>query len=386
MGKEIRYRTVHELVLAAFFLSLGATVPAWPTPGEPDPYQLAGSARRHLARGELESTDASLRELNDLISAIPEWDPDLYFSDQVLPQLGKRLSDIREVLNHLDLMVAGRVQDLDPPSAAAGLETMDLIAHWARSAIHRIQAEVDRTIAEELERAEDRAVLFRTREYAEIHELLDGEIMARLTEAAKEEVTRLLAEDERTNAIRTRLDVVKRSTIDLAIEQEKLREQVKSYQNRENLHLEAMASLIQEGTAPPSDLEEFPSDPIGNVFSDLLDRSIEAIAAESPSTEEEISSWRANVARYRHYNRILSGVELASDQGNKIDALERSLNRRKAGDKASPPPPPEPFNNWWFIIGLLGFTTVLFGWMAMIRSRKPAISPRAEGDRFRGSS
>lgn len=386
MWKEIRNRTVHELVLAAFFLSLGATGPTWSTPGEPDPYHLAGLARRHLARGELESTDASLRELNDLISAIPEWDPDLYFSDQVLPQLGKRLSDIREVLNHLDLLVAGRVRELEPPSTTTGLETMDLIANWARSAIHRIQAEVEATIAEELVRTEDRAALSQTREYAEIHEFLDGEIMARLTEAAKEEVTRLLAEDERANALRTRLDVVKRSTLDLAIEHEKLREQVESYQDRETLHLEAMASLIQEGTAPPPDMGEFPSDPIGNVFSNLLDRSIEAIAAESLSTEAEISSWRANVDRYRHYNRILSGVELASDQGSKIDALEMSLNRRKAGDKASPPPPPESFKNWWLIIGFLGFTTVLFGWMAMIRSRKPAISPRAEGDRFRGSS
>ncbi len=210
--------------------------------------------------------------------------------------------------------------------------------------------------------------------------------MERLTEAAKEEVVRLLAEDERANVLRTRLDVVKRSTLDLAIEQEELREQVESYQDRENLHLETMASLIQEDTAPPPDLEKFPSDPIGNVFSDLLDRSIEAIAADRPSTEEEISSWRANVARYRHYNRVLTGVELASDQGIKIDVLERSLNRRKAGDKASPPPPQESFKHWGFIIGFLGFTTVLFGWMAMIRSRKPAISPRAGEDSFRGSN
>lgn len=386
MWKEISNRTVHDLVLVAFFLSLEVTVPMWTIAAGPDPYQLAGSARQHLIRGDLESADASLHELRELVSAVPEWDPDLYFSDRFLPQLEERLSDIREVIDHLDLLVAGRIQGLEPPPVGTGPETMELITNWARSAIHRIQAEVERTIAEELVQTEDRAALSRTREYAQIQDRLEREIMARLAEAAKEEVARLLAEDERRKALRTRLDVVKRGTLELAIAQEELREQVESYQDREDLHMEAIASLIQEDTAPPPDLRKFPSDPIGNVFSDLLDRNIATIAADGPSTEEEISSWRTNLARYRHYNRILTGVELASDQGSKIEALERSLNRRKAGEDASPPPPPESFRHWGLIIGLLGITTVLFGWMAMIRYRKPAISPGAGGDPFRGSS
>jgi hypothetical protein len=392
-----RNRSASDRLVLAVLLALGTGFVASATGPDPDPNELLETARGQLTAGDLDGAGKSLADLRGLLSVTPEWDPDGMFSDTLLPEMEGRLMRLRTTLAALDQLVAERQRTVRPPRAASEEDILPKFTDWARTTIRDIRAEAEARVAAGLPDPADRAILVRTGAYAAAQRRLEAVVLRRMAESLGRELDRILAEDERSDALKTRLDVVKRSTVDLAVERGRLRDELQECRDRiesersecsdrlemqreegrERLvecrqeldrYIQVLSDMLMEGEEASPEPAESESDPVGNVFASVLDHDLERLRSQTAHSPLERSRWRRSLSRYRHYNRVLASARVASDQGARIRTLEAAVNDIPV-ETVEPPVARGSAGRIWIPLAMLTLATALLGWWLGRRGR-----------------
>lgn len=378
-------------ILAAAFAVSGWTGFA----AEPDPHDILTTARARLENGDLNGAEDSAARLEELIRGNPEWDPRGIYSDRFLPEIVAAIARIRAVQERIAGVTEDRMAATTPPEADPDSDLMTFFADWASGEIGRVYGDWDRLIAEEGLSPEERAALERTHRYLQTVQFLEASMLMKVAEAGKKELLRitgeidrlneenraileendrLQAEIQRSDAIRTRLDSVKRSTLDLARESDDRRTQLEDCRKRADGYLKAMAELIREDSGRSAGPRSGEQVPIDRVFSEVLDDGMESVRSGPSGPPPVPRMTRERLDRYRHYNRVLTENQLATDKVARIAMIETALDWMPAD---SGPPIPDrgtasvetgrqkPYLE--LFLAVLIFTTVLFGWIAFRR-------------------
>ncbi|MBI4162033.1 MAG: hypothetical protein HY509_06270 [Acidobacteria bacterium] len=315
-----RRRSLWSVLLLAAALPSGFAA-------EANPEDLLAAAETRLTAGDLDGAEAALGDLRRLVSATPEWDPDGTFSRRTIPRLESRLARLRSALEVLDTLYETRLREVGPPRVESEGDLLTACVEWAAATLRRIQKEGEEQMAAALPDLRDRAALVRTDRHARAERRLEAEVLRRMSEALEAELDRGLQGDQRSEALRTRLDVVKRSTVDLAVERDAMRKEMDRYQHRIDLLLQVVAELIASGSGPRPDVSEFDSDPIGNIFQRFLRSEQAEVESHPPVSAAERRFWKDRLRRHKNYNRILAAAGIASDQSGALAGLEASVKR-----------------------------------------------------------
>ena len=392
-------RSVLETCAAAILLIIAAGTPAPGFAGDPDPHRLLEAARLHLENGNLDSAERSATRLADLIRRNPEWDPGSVYADDLLPEILDAVVRIRGTQAKIAALTEARLAETMPPEADRQTDLMAFYADWATREIGRFYKEWDQIIGEQLHSQEERASLVRTHGYLQTVQSLEASMLLKVADAGRKELhrineeiqkiskenlriieenDRLLVEIQRTDTIRSRLESVKRSTLDLALESDSFQDQLDGCREQMDNQLMVIAELIREESDLPAEPLPEGDDPIDQVFSGILEDRIDSVRAMPSGTESEHRVTREKLQRYRHFNQVLTKGNLATDHVATIALIETSLNwkpvipptRPRVPLLAETPKAAETYHRDLYYksaLGVLLLTTILFGWLAIRR-------------------
>jgi hypothetical protein len=149
-----------------------------------DPTELYERARVEMKQGDLEGASSSASALRALITKDPRWDPDGVYAHKLLPPLLARLERLKEVTRNLDDFSARAGQGLKTPKTAADFPTVQQYTNWATSLIQRLRRERDQIVGAGAQDAEDRTCIARTTSYAATEQLLQTDLLKKVSDAA----------------------------------------------------------------------------------------------------------------------------------------------------------------------------------------------------------
>jgi hypothetical protein len=402
----MRSRSARKSFSLAVLVAFGTgVVYAAAAPG-PDPNELFETARKRLAAGDLESAGSLLADLRQMVSTTPEWDPDGMFAGTLLPQMEARLGRLRMTLEDLQRLVEERQMTVRPPQAVSDDDILPKFTGWARTTIQEIRTEAEAMVAANLPDPADRAILTRTEDWATVERRLEAMVLRRMAESLQRELDRIFERDERSDAMQTRLDVVKRSTVDLAVERGQLQDDLKECQDRlerergefrdqidmqveegrENLvkcrqeldrYIRVLSEMLLDENEPAPDPEQYESDPVGSVFATVLEQDLQRLRTQQSQSPQELARWRRNLGRYRHYNRVLTSARVAADQGERIGTLEAALNEVPI-EIEEPTGASTPIGRIWLPLAILTLATAVAGWWLGRRGRRAEVPVRRD--------
>jgi hypothetical protein len=361
--------------IAVVVLSLVAAMGLRPgTPGAvADPHELYKTAEGYLNRGELDEARAVTAQLRATLATTPDWDPAGVYAQELLPALESRLDRIQMVSGRLEELIDNQWTQAQPPESSPDKNIVRAYMDWANSTIDGLRQERARLLEAELTDPQDQAALQQTPVSVRFQEILETGIIFKMSDVAGDVSRRLEEEDERLRILRARLDELKRGAVDLVQDRERLAEELEVSRVRIETYLDALADLVTEGVVPVQDGLDLSAETVGNVFAGLLDEQRETMRAQSSQTPFEIRARRTALARYRHYNRVLTRAGVATDQIDRIDALAGLVEQtpvreeRLAGPEASGRGP-------FLVLSILLLLGGLITLMAVRRSREMAVA------------
>jgi hypothetical protein len=330
----------HRIAAALF---AGFLIAAAPHPGttaalaaassiEADPHELYDRARARLEAGHLEEAAALLQKLQALVAARPEWDPDGTFTRDLVPPLQARLVRLEGAAAALDEFRDRALRDVQAPDFKQDLSTVKDYTHWATTEVARLRSERDALVAQRLPNPEDAALLMRTESYARTERLLEGDLLAKMSDAAGDDILGLLAGDPRLEAVLTRFRQLKRDLIEASEERDRLQARLLESESRDRALRAVLDAILADGVGTPAAPKKAgTADPeteaanAGARLSRVVLARRDALLHRRGLTDTERSLVEADLGRFRLVNRLIVAAGLGSDQRGAIARLERTV-------------------------------------------------------------
>jgi hypothetical protein len=336
-----------------------------------DPYLLLEEINSHLEGGLIKAAGESLDHLKLLMAASPGWDPDGTFSQRLVPDLEHRIGRLRLASDQLDKLYREDWANTKIPDTLLAGGDVRRYLNWSTDTVYRLRERRD-TIVNELGPVE-KASLYEASAYDRIQTVLETGLVQRAHEFTREVVKRIGKEDERVRALRTRLENLKRDTVDLVAQREQLVQELDMSREKIEQYLNALSAMVTEGVGAPSDGTIPEAQQVDEVFFTLLNRRIEVMQAATTQSSAEKEARQEAVGRYRYYNRVLVRAGLVNDQEPSIATLEDLVTDLSVSDSTETAPSEAmaySSKGWLFMGGglLLAFATSLI-W---VKRRRPS--------------
>jgi hypothetical protein len=145
-------------------------------------------------------------------------------------------------------------------------------------------------------------------------------------------------------------------------------------------YIRVLSEMLLDEEEPVPDPEQYESDPVGSVFATVLDQDLQLLRGQQSQSPQELTRWRRNLGRYRHYNRVLTTARLAADQGERIRTLEAALNEVPLVVE-EPTGVSTPIGRIWLPLAILTLATAAVGWWLGRRGRRAEVPVRRDRDR-----
>lgn len=347
---------------------LGMAVAPAALAADADPHELYQVASERLLNGDLKAAEVAAARLGDLVARHPEWDPDGVFAEELLPSMAARLRRLRLAARELEEFTDRALKDIRPPEMVEDPDAVRAYTDWATSAIDRLRRERDGLIAAGLPVPEDQAVLARTESYARSEQLLETDILRRMTDAFQKEVETLMPEGRRWQTMHDRLEQIKKGMMESVLDRDRLRRQLEILQARTKAYQGALIGLVLEGSGPVSDDGAPPAGELGSVFSDHLDHELQRVRSGASLSRAEYIARQESLERYRLYNRVLTGAGLIDDQAERIQALAAAVAETPLEGRSGVAAP-GPGRAYGPLLAFLAAAVVGLGWMVTRRRR-----------------
>lgn len=333
-----------------------------------DPHELYQVASDRLLNGNLEAAEVAAARLRHLVTRHPAWDPDGVFAEELLPSMSARLRRLRLAASELEEFTDRALKEIRPPEMAEEPDAVRAYTDWATSAIERLRRERDGLIAAGLPIPEDQAVLARTESYAKSEQLLETDILRRMTDAFQKEVETLEPEGRRWQTMHDRLEQIKKGMMESVLDRDRLRRQLEILRARTMTYQGALIGLVLEGSGPVPDEGAPQAGELGSIFSGRLDGELQKVRSGPSQSREEYVARQERLERYRLYNRVLTEAGLIDDQGERIQALSAAVAEAPL-EGSSGVTAPGPGRAYGPLLALLAAAAVGFVWMVTRRRR-----------------
>jgi hypothetical protein len=343
---------------------------------EADPHELYERARTRLEAGQLDEAAALLQKLHALIAARPEWDPDGTFARDLAPPLQARLLRLQDAAAALDAFCDRALKDVRPPDFKQDLSTVKDYTHWATAEVARLRSERDALVAQHLPNPEDAVLFTRTESYARSERLLEVDLLAKMSDAAGDDVLGLLSGDPRLESVLTRFRQLKRDLIEASGERDRLQARLQESETRDRALVGVLDALLGDGAGTPSE----PVNVGARLARAVLARR-DALLHRKRLSDAERALFDADLARYRLANRLIVAAGLGSDQRVAVAKLERALAalpHEKAPPAAEAAPvasAPAPVPRAWPLAGITAALVTLLLVRAVLSGVVPARRP-----------
>jgi hypothetical protein len=358
-------------ILAAALLLGSTTLRAGPAV-EPDPNELYEQANARLAHGDLDGATAALAKLDGLISSRPDWDPSGMYSKELLPPVRARLSRLERACGRLDEFAGKAIQDLQPPDIRKDIATVHDYTEWTTVVVRRLREERNRIVEAALSRKEERALLTRTACYARTERLLEIDVPRKLAETAGDDALGLLDGNADLESVLVRFRQLKRDLMQAVGDKEALeKEMAKARQHGDKL-LELLGDVVTDDAVRGTGAGGERAASVAERFPRFLDLEREELRGRSRVTPAEREMLRADLDRYRRYNRVLREAGIGQDQTGRIESLAAVVDGLPDDTSGGRP---RLVSRWWgvaLLIGALSLTTGVLGWREVARRRRRA--------------
>lgn len=348
---------------------------------EADPHELYDRARARLEAGHLDDAAALLQKLQALVAARPQWDPDGTFTRDLVPPLQARLVRLQAAAAALDAFRERALQEVRPPDFKQDLSTVKDYTRWATAEVARLRAERDALLAQRVPNPEDAALLMRTESYARTEQLLESDLLAKMSDAAGDDILGLLSGDPRLESVLTRFRQLKRDVIEASEERDRLQARLKESETRDAALLGVLEALLGGETRTSEPLDA------GARLARIVLARRDALGDRKGLSDTERALLDADLERFRRANRLIVAAGIGSDQRGAIVRLDRAVARLPREDAAAAPAPPaaapEPVPAaprkvaGWIVVGLVAMLLAGAGLRGMLARR----SASAEADR-----
>jgi len=208
-----------------------------------DPQSLFDEAREAFNGSDIEKAESTIESLRDLLDADPGWDPDGSFAKVLLPKLEARMSRTRAAIAELNTLPERAREERSAPQPSEDPQDLAPYLGWATGRVDRTRDHMNR-IAETLPAGAERCAVVQSESYARAAKLVETEILPDVTNSLQVRVDDLLDGDERTRALKTRLDSLKREVVTSSVEREGLQVELETARAMHDAYQRALIEFI----------------------------------------------------------------------------------------------------------------------------------------------
>jgi hypothetical protein len=232
----------------------------------------------------------------------------------------------------LDDFRESALRDVQLPEFKQDLSTVRDYTHWATTEVARLRSERDALVAQHLPNPDDAALLMRTDSYARTERLLEVDLIAKMSDAAGDDILGLLSGDPRLESVLTRFRQLKRDLIEASEERDRLQARLQESESRDRALLEVLDAILGDGVgtagAPKKAGAAGPETEPANTGA-RLSRAVlakrDTLLHRRGLTDTERALVEADLGRFRVANRLIVAAGLGSDQRGAIARLERTV-------------------------------------------------------------
>jgi hypothetical protein len=284
---------------------------------------LFSEAREAFDRGDIERAESTIGSLRDLLDAHPGWDPDGSFAKVLLPELEARMSRAQTAIAELNTLPERAREERSAPQSSEDPQDLAPYLGWATGRMDRTRDHMNR-IAETLPAGPERCAVVQSDSYARAAQLVETEILPDVTNSLQARVDGLLEGDERTRALKTRLDSLKREVVTSSVEREGLQVELETARAMHEAYQRALIEFI--GQDP--DVAETPTSPDSDELAFVLAQRVRDRHAEVRTLEQQTLLERTlrleELERLRLANTA-SVAEGSQDIKGRIEALQAAV-------------------------------------------------------------
>jgi hypothetical protein len=203
------------------------------------------------------------------------------------------------------------------------MSTVKQYTHWATCVVQRLRTERDAIVETSVPDAEEKALLLQTASYARTERLLEQDVLAKMAEAAGDDILGLLAGNPELDSVLVRFRQLKQEVMKGVAENERLAQRLKESDARNERLLGVVADVVTEAAGAPAHGGKTGS--VDERFARFLDAEREGLRPPRALTSTERERIQGNLERHRKSNRALVAAGVISDQRARLEAIAKAL-------------------------------------------------------------
>ncbi len=301
-----------------------------------DPHSLAAEAHDRLGRGDVDGAESSIARLRGLLASDPLWDPDGVFASRLLPDLEAGVARLRAAARDLDSLPARMDEKHALPPRTEGSGDVDAYVTWGRTVAAWIRAELER-IEGSVAEGPERGALLQSRSHEGAARLLESRVLPAIQDVLAATAVDRLPADERIQALKSRLESIKREMVASSVERQSLKAELAGAMDELSVLRRRLIEFIGYEPAGPEDSEAEGQPELGAALSARLRSRMSEMRSLEKQTMLERMHRLEELERFRLAN-VLSVFDGARDLSGGIVALAAAIENVPVSEEGAADP------------------------------------------------